>query len=222
MAKRTFTAPLAVLPRVCLIGQRFGLLVVTEFGGRHGDAWQWRCICDCGNLKIATADNLRYGSPDSCGCRSGRKKHGLGNKHPLYGSWGKMHQRCSNPKTPLFERYGGRGISVCERWRDFPAFIADMGPKPSPKHSIDRINNNGNYEPGNCRWATRVQQARNTSFNHRITFMGREMCVSEAAEIAGLSSACVAKRLRRGWPVERALSRPPRKTAPPRSRDSLT
>jgi len=219
MAKRTLTAPAAVLPRVCLIGQRFGMLVVTEFVGRHGNAWQWRCICDCGNTKVATADNLRYGSPDSCGCRSGRKKHGHGNKHPLYESWRKMRHRCSNQKIYLYERYGGRGIAVCDRWQhDFAAFVLDMGPKPSAKHSIDRINNNGDYEPGNCRWATRTQQARNTSYNHLITFMGRSMCVSEAAEIAGLPSASVIKRLRRGWPVDRALTQPLRKTAPPRNR----
>jgi hypothetical protein len=119
-----------------------------------------------------------------------------------------MLRRCDNPKDTEFANYGGRGITVCERWRDFKNFIADMGEPPSPRHSIDRIDNDGNYQPYNCRWATPTEQALNkrTYKNARLVhFRGETMSVSKAARLVGLKPNTVYARVRKGWPVDRAL-----------------
>jgi hypothetical protein len=117
-----------------------------------------------------------------------------------------MIGRCENSRSPDFALYGGRGIRICQRWRnDFTAFLTDMGPRPSPKHSIDRVDSNGNYEPGNCRWATPTEQARNTSRNVRLTVDGVTGCVAELADARGLRRSTVYGRLRRGTSPEHAL-----------------
>lgn len=127
--------------------------------------------CACGNTTIVQLAKLRSGETKSCGCyrrvfeRVGNRKHGYSHgktKAPEYGVWNSIVQRCTNPRHQAFADYGGRGISVCAEWRyDFVAFFNHVGPRPSPVHSIDRVNNNGNYEPGNVRWATAVEQAHN-------------------------------------------------------------
>jgi hypothetical protein len=156
------------------VGERFGRGVVTETGlyvTRKGGQRQRaaRMLCDCGNAYMACLCDLRSGHTKSCGCarvRIGdlRRSHGR-TGHPLYQVWGNIMQRCENPKTPNYPRYGGRGIKVCERWHDVRAFIDDIvmtiGPRPDGC-SIDRIDNDGNYEPGNVRWATRSQQNANS------------------------------------------------------------
>lgn len=114
-------------------------------------------------------------------------------------AWHHMHDRCKNPDYILFHRYGGRGISVDPRWDTFEAFLADMGPRPSPKHSLDRINNDGNYEPGNCRWATRIQQARNKSTTLVVQMGGEAVPLPEAAERTGISARAIRDRLKDGW-----------------------
>lgn len=137
-----------------------------------------------------------------------RPTHGMRNT-PEYSSWASIIQRCYNPNRGVFSHYGGRGIKVCERWLSFANFFADMGPKPSPDHSIDRYpDQNGDYEPTNCRWATQKQQMRNVGYNHLVEFRGREMTIAEACEIAGLKEGAVRVRLYRGWSIERALSEP--------------
>ncbi len=120
-----------------------------------------------------------------------------------------MVQRCHNPKNHAYSRYGGRGIEVCQRWRDsFVDFMADVGPRPSLAHEIDRIDNEKGYAPGNVRWATSKQQGRNRSTNHRITALGETLCIVEWSERTGLSKETIRQRLKRGWSPERAVTAP--------------
>lgn len=127
-----------------------------------------------------------------------------------YATWRNMLQRCERPESPDFSRYGGRGISVCERWHSFAAFLADMGAKPEGM-SIDRIDNDGNYEPGNCRWATKKEQGRNRRTNRKVTFNGETLTPAEWAERLGMSREVMHQRLKR-WSTEEALQRPIRYT----------
>jgi hypothetical protein len=129
-----------------------------------------------------------------------------------YLAWSNMISRCENPKHKSFPGYGGRGISVCGQWRkSFAKFLADMGARPSTDHSLDRIDNNGNYCPENCRWATRRQQHRNKRNNRILTHDGRSLSVPEWAEKIGVSKVTIALRLLRGWPTEKILTTPPRR-----------
>lgn len=131
--------------------------------------------------------------------------HGL-SKTTEYRTWNAMLQRCQNPKNTAFNRYGGRGIIVCDRWQLFENFYADMGPRPSPKHSIDRINNDGDYEPDNCRWATPHEQARNKRGNYLVEWRGEIKCLTEWSEVVGLTCDTIKRRLDSGWSVERVMT----------------
>lgn len=148
-------------------GQRFGRLVALERVGTRNKAALWRCVCDCGREHNVVASKLFDGVTQSCGClrQEAVTKHGATRGYrptPEYKAWLGLRERTTNPANKAWRDYGGRGITVCERWRNsFEAFRLDMGPRPSPGHSIDRINNDGNYEPGNCRWATRAEQNKN-------------------------------------------------------------
>lgn len=130
----------------------------------------------------------------------------------IYKSWDAMVQRCTNPNSTAWKDYGARGITVCERWLTFENFYADMGDRPFPGASLDRINNDGNYEPGNVRWVTRVENARNTRINRFIEHRGERLCLSAWAEKAGISPSLLSARIGRlGWTFERAVSTPPQR-----------
>lgn len=144
-----------------------------------------------------------------------RTKGGLTAQHPSeYRTWYGMWHRCSNPSNPGWKHYGGRGIRVCGRWKKFETFLSDMGPKPTPKHSIDRIDNNGNYEPSNCRWATSIEQGRNRSNNLLLTYNGQTKTVMEWAESTGMGVQLIKERINRGWPIDAIFTYPKGKHAP--------
>lgn len=155
-------------------GQRFGFLVVTAERGRIRDRPAVVCSCDCGNTKLVRLGDLTRGFIVSCGCRLRRQarvnaeamvKHGAARKgsplRPTYNSWKMMIHRCNNPKIDVYQKYGAKGVKVCERWLVFENFVQDMGLRPSLLLSIDRVDPYGNYEPGNCRWATAKEQRNN-------------------------------------------------------------
>lgn len=200
-----------------LLGQRFGKLTITALLGKRQVGKERRdCCrvrCDCGQEFQAIIKALRSGNTRSCGClrKDTLTRHGgtKGKKFTgAYGSWADMMKRCLNPNAKQFLNYGGRGIGVCERWQCFDNFLADMGQRP-PDTSLDRINNEGNYEPGNCRWATRVQQNRNTRQNQYIEFNGERLCITEWAVRMGIGPGTVRYRIRQGWPTELALTARP-------------
>ncbi len=201
-------------------GQIFGRLTVLRYFGKnkHGQIL-WVCKCDCGGPEIiATGSDLHSGDKRSCGCLrreiSSKKAatHGMARNDETSAEcnvWSRMKARCYNPKTSNYANYGGRGIKVCDRWRDsFINFISDMGARPSPNHSIDRIDNDGDYCPENCRWATLSEQNSNTRRNRFIEFNGQKKTLSQWGNETGLGMLNIWNRLKLGWSVERALTEP--------------
>lgn len=185
-------------------GQVYGRLTVLRLEGRAKGHRRWVCRCACGVEIVVHGGNLASGNSQSCGCigrerpKSTRRARG-----GTFNSWNAMILRCYRPSQRCYPRYGGRGITVCDRWREsFEAFLADMGPRPSPQHSLDRFpNRDGNYEPSNCRWATAAEQARNKSTTVWIEYGGQRVSLSEAASLAGLSPVTVCWRRSHGWPA---------------------
>ena len=149
-----------------IVNQRFGKLVATKWTGNkdHTGSYLWHCRCDCDNTHIVSTARLRHGAVKSCGCEqfSGLDQYRHGYTHkPLYYIWHSMRQRCNDPSCKAYKYYGARGIKVCKRWDDFTNFLADLGDRPHPDLSLDRIDNNGHYKPSNVRWSTRKEQRAN-------------------------------------------------------------
>lgn len=204
-------------PLTDLIGTKVGRLDVLSALRYEGKSRRLvvLCRCECGTEKEILAQSLRSGVTLSCGCLNrdsefrksvnGKRTHGMTGS-PTYRVWRNMHSRCENPKATGYESYGARGIAVCERWFSFENFLADMGERPSRK-TIERDDVNGNYEPGNCRWATYAEQGVNRRDNRIIEFNGDRMCLSEWAAKIGVEQSTLHARLKAGVPVEIALTR---------------
>ncbi len=201
-----------------LPGERFGRLTVISEGPdrrfARGPTPTVICRCDCGVVKTISIRNLRYAGTKSCGClhrellASRSRTHGQVGS-PEYNVWSNIKTRCLNPNVHNYGRYGGRGIGICGEWRDsFASFLRDVGRRPSPKHTIERINNNRGYEPGNVRWATVAEQNRNTSHNRWLTHNGETLVLADWAKRLGIATVTLSTRLKRGWDLSKALSTP--------------
>jgi hypothetical protein len=184
-----------------LVGEKFGRWVVQEWTERRGTTQFWQCKCDCGTIKIVNGESLKKGLSKSCGClaKNWCRTHGM-NGTPIYNVWAHMKGRCSNPKNIGWKHYGGRGISVCERWMKFENFYADMGKIPDGK-TLDRMDNDGPYSPENCRWATEAEQKRNTRVTRFVEWEGVRMSVADFADKFGLTRKIVIARLDANWPA---------------------
>lgn len=199
-----------------VIGKKFNRLTIISQGppATKGDR-RWNCLCDCGNSIHVRVVDLRRGNTKSCGCLRRELSTVNATVHgkcgtPEHRTWSGMIGRC-RPEAERSAHYCARGIKVCERWlNSFEDFLSDMGPRPSSKHSIDRINNDGDYEPENCRWATTVQQVRNRRKTIYCTIAGKRMPLGEAYEGSGKSVpyTTVIGRLRKGWEIGAALNTP--------------
>jgi hypothetical protein len=194
-------------------GRRFGRLTAVSFikrdpSSKNDHLWLFRC--DCGTDKVLTIWDVRSGHTASCGClarerlAARNRTHGL-SKSTAYRVWKDMRARCRNPNDSDFADYGGRGISVCERWDDFPAFLADMGERPGGT-TLDRIDVDGNYEPGNCRWASGKAQANNKRSNLRLELNGQVRTLQEWSDEYGIGRSTVRWRLRQGWSLLDSLT----------------
>lgn len=201
--------------KIDMIGKQFGKLKVLEENGYLGPFLAFKCQCDCGATTTVRGPSLRSGNTTSCGCVHKamvgelNKKHGQ--RHTTeYSIWQNMMTRCTNEKSNCFYRYGGRGITVCDEWRDFQGFYADMGDKPEGM-TLDRIDNNGPYSKDNCRWATSKEQARNTRRSQIVEFNNKKQCLKDWADEVGLAYNTLRKRfVIYNWPFEKAITTPPR------------
>ena len=199
-----------------LTGREFGLLtVISRYIDESRNRPLWVCRCLCGGTAICLSENLRQGASTSCGCKKvkANKERGHGfSKTPTYKIWKAMKERCYRPSAINFPDYGGRGISVCDRWKDsFQNFLADMGERPSKKHSIERKDNNGNYCKENCVWAQKIQQIRNRSNTLTLLCRGETRPIAEWAEISGVPYNIIRQRIHLlGWNAERAIFTPQR------------
>lgn len=195
--------------QIDISGKRFGKWLVESYSGNG----RWSCVCDCGTRRTVVSWTLRVGDSTSCGCERDMEIGNRFRKHGCTGTreyivWRGMISRCNEVSSVSYPRYGGRGITVCDRWLKFENFLADMGRRPDGM-SLERINNDGNYCLENCRWATPVDQARNTRTNTIWTVGGVARCVAAWSEETGLSSAMLFARVyRHGWTPEQAVSIP--------------
>lgn len=209
------------MPLINLLGQRFNRFTVVGGPIKKNRRIYWRCRCRCGNERIVIGYNLTSGHSKSCGCyhsevksqdlKKLNTKHNHSNRDNtsrIYGIWGSMIQRCTNPIRKGYKNYGGRGITVCKRWHNFENFLNDMGEPPSPKHTLDRIDNDGNYCKENCTWSTRMEQCNNTRRNRMVTIGDKTQSVSMWAREHGIKPSVAHQRIMRGWPDIDAVTIP--------------
>lgn len=201
--------------KIDMVGKVFGRLTVLEYSHSTEYGAFWKCKCECGKEHTTSGVMLRIGNVQSCGCYGkevanvAAKKHGEASKKtPEYRVWCGMRSRCMNKDNENYPDYGGRGITICPEWEDFSSFLADMGRRPSLKHTIDRIDVDGNYERGNCRWATWQEQAQNKRNNVWITYDGKTLCVREWERQLGFSVGGIQRRLLNGWSDEESMTTP--------------
>ena len=204
------------MKKLDLSGKRFGrLLVLDESVKRINNRPSWNCVCDCGNNTVVNGSQLNKGRTKSCGClrldsvermRKANTTHGMTNTSEFH-IWDAMKQRCSNSKKSSYKHYGARGIKVCDRWLEsFENFYADMGERPEGC-SLDRIDNDGDYSPENCRWATAEEQGNNRRTNRSVSYEGVEYTISELARHVGIPMYLLWSRIvKYGWDVEKAVS----------------
>lgn len=198
------------------IGKKYGRLLITGSFRKNKTAVMYETLCDCGNKGVSSITVLKKGIVVSCGCfkreymASKKTTHNMSN-HPLYWTWVQMRSRCNNKRNLHYKNYGGRGIKVCERWDDFTLFLVDVGERPSGEYSLDRIDNNGNYEPGNVRWATRKEQLNNTRRNtlNKIVGIGcKKQPIKEWIKEYAIPEATYYSRVFRGEDIVSAITRP--------------
>lgn len=200
-----------------ITGQTFGRLTAIALAPKKNKvrSANWFCRCACGNTTTVLGIFLRYGHIRSCGCLNVVQRiHGQaskGKETKAYKAWSSMRERCLQPSHPAWKWYGGRGITICDRWNEFKRFYEDMG-DPAPGMSLDRIDNDKGYGPENCRWATWHEQARNRSNNKILTWNNKTKSVTEWAIETGINRTILFRRLNEGWSVERTLTQKPRKS----------
>lgn len=204
--------------RIDLTGKRFGKLTVVSFNSMRGTRSYWNCVCDCGNEKVVSSDHMKNGDIVSCGCIQRltlppvNKKHGMSNTR-LYTIWSLMKYRCCNSSRREYKRYGGRGIKVCDEWMKFKSFMEwSIANGYSDDLTLDRIDNDGDYAPSNCRWVSMQVQAFNKSTNRYITHNGQTKTITQWASDSNMPYYVLKKRIDvLHWDFERAISEPPRK-----------
>lgn len=198
-----------------LTGQVFNRFTVISRGQDYAPGIvRWNCRCECGTEKLIHGAALRSGNTKSCGCFKSFGIHGHARRNgrtKVYKAWNSMVSRCQNKNHASWKYYGGRGITVCERWlHSFENFFTDMGEPPTQKHSIDRIDNDGNYCINNCRWTIPKFQSRNTRRNRLIKFRGKTKCLVEWSEETGLTFSQLWGRLNLGWSIDKVFTQPVR------------
>lgn len=197
------------MKKIEMLGKQYGRLTVQSEVGRIGGHLSYLCVCDCGKQTTISGPNLRNGTTKSCGCLRSEKsservlKHGM-SLSKEYKTWMGMHRRCYDSTARGYSRYGGRGISVCERWHSFENFYADMGNKPSDM-SIERIDNDKSYSPENCRWATNVEQSKNRRLTINLTYNGVTMCLKDWSRKIGKPYTTMQLHYRNGYSTEQIL-----------------